>query len=149
MWCFHICCEYRHHPHLEPKLTSTSIVAIVLAFITFLLLATFPGWHEEHDARTGSDIDIKPFPSRPVSQVALALIFIASVFVLVSVLWQHTASVAAAQIAADFGNGSVKSGVGTSAMVLGWFGFALFIIVTVGLLIMILSIRLLDKLTDD
>lgn len=81
--------------------------------------------------------------------MALALIFIASVFVLVSVLWQHTASVAAAQIAQDFGNGSVKSGVGTSAMVLGWFGFALLIIVTVGLLIMILSIRLLDKLTDD
>ncbi|KAF2716204.1 membrane fusion mating protein FIG1 [Polychaeton citri CBS 116435] len=125
------------------------IVAIILAFVTFLLLATFPGWHEERDANTGSDIDIKPFPSRPVSQVALALIFIASIFVLVSVLWQHTASVAAAQIAQDFGNGSVKSGVGTSAMVLGWFGFALFIVVTIGLLVMILSIHLLDRLTDD
>ncbi|EGP83565.1 unnamed protein product [Zymoseptoria tritici ST99CH_1E4] len=125
------------------------IVAIILAFGTFLLLATFPGWHEEHDARTGSDIDIKPFPSRPVSQVALALIFISSIFVLVSVLWQHTASVAAAQVAQDFGNGSVKSGVGTAAMVLGWFGFALLIIVTVGLLVMILSIHLLDKLTDE
>ncbi|KAK3075593.1 hypothetical protein LTR53_000931 [Teratosphaeriaceae sp. CCFEE 6253] len=125
------------------------IVAIILAFITFLLLATFPGWHEERDARTGSDIDIKPFPSRPVSQVALALIFIASIFVLVSVLWQHTASVAAAQIAQDFGNGSVRSGVGTSAMVLGWLGFALLIVVTIGLLVMILSIHLLDKLTED
>ncbi|WPG97796.1 Hypothetical protein R9X50_00057700 [Acrodontium crateriforme] len=125
------------------------IVAIILAFVTFLLLATFPGWHEEHDARTGSDIDIKPFPSRPVSQVALALIFIASIFILVSVLWQHTASVAAAQVAQDFGNGSVKSGVGTSAMVLGWFGFSLLIIVTIGLLVMILSIHLLDKLTDE
>jgi hypothetical protein len=126
-----------------------SIVAVVLAFIVFLLLATFPGWHEEHDARTGSDIDIKPFPSRPVSQVSLALIFVASIFVLVSVLWQHTASVSAAQIAQDFGNGSVKSGVGTSAMVLGWFGFALLIIVTIGLLVMILSIHLLDQLTGD
>ena len=108
-----------------------SIVAIVLAFITFLLLATFPGWHEEHDVRTGSEVDIKPFPSRPVSQVALALIFISSIFVLVSVLWQHTASVAAAQVAQDFGNGSVKSGIGVSAMVLGWFGFALLVVVTV------------------
>ncbi|GAB7352110.1 hypothetical protein MBLNU459_g2607t1 [Dothideomycetes sp. NU459] len=124
------------------------IVAIILAFITFLLLATFPGWHEEH-TRDGSDVDVKPFPSRPVSQVALALIFIASIFVLVSVLWQHTASVAAAQIAQDFGNGSVKSGVGTSAMVLGWFGFALLILVTIGLLVMILSIHMLDRLTDD
>jgi hypothetical protein len=136
--------------HTNLQLTiSRSIVAIILAFVTFLLLATFPGWHEERDARTGSDIDIKPFPSRPVSQVALALIFIASIFVLVSVLWQHTASVAAAQIAQDFGNGSVRSGVGTSAMVLGWFAFALFIIVTIGLLVMILSIHLLDRLTDE
>ena len=43
----------------------------------------------------------------------------------------------------------MKSGIGVSAMVLGWFGFALLIVVTVGLLVMILSIRLLDKLTDD
>lgn len=68
---------------------------------------------------------------------------------LVSVLWQHTSSVAAAQVAQDFGNGSVKSGVGTAAMVLGWFGFSLLIIVTIGLLVMILSIHLLDRLTDD
>lgn len=125
------------------------IVALILAFITFVLLATFPGWHEERDRETGSELDVKPFPSRPVSQVALSLIFIASIFVLVSVLWQHTASVAAATVAQDMGNGSVKSGVGTSAMVLGWFGFVLLIIVTIGLLVMILSIIVLDRLTDD
>ncbi|KAL6721143.1 hypothetical protein ACLMJK_000243 [Lecanora helva] len=124
------------------------IVAIVLAFICLLLLATFPGWHEETDER-GSERDVKPFPSRPVSQIALALIFVASVFVLVSVLWQHTASVAASTIAQDLGNGSVKSGVGTTAMVLGWFGFALFIVVTIGLLVMILSISALEQLTDE
>ena len=124
------------------------IVAIVFAFLTFLLLATFPGWHEEIDA-TGSDREVKPFPSRPVSQVALALIFIASVFTLVSVLWQHTASVAASTVAQDLGNGSVKSGVGTTAMILGWFGFGLLVVVTIGLLVMILSISLLDRLTDE
>lgn len=84
-----------------------------------------------------------------MSQIALALIFVASIFVLVSVLWQHTASVAASTIAQDLGNGSVKSGVGTTAMILGWFGFVLFIIVTVGLLVMILSIKLLDEIVDD
>lgn len=124
-----------------------SIIAIIFAFICFLLLATFPGWHEEEDSE-GSDREVKPFPSRPVSQVALAIIFIASIFVLVSVLWQHTASVAASTIAEDFGNGSVKSGVGTSAMVLGWFSFTLLIIVTIGLLVMILSIRVLSQLAD-
>ncbi|KAG4423213.1 hypothetical protein IFR04_003711 [Cadophora malorum] len=120
------------------------IIAIIFAFICLLLLATFPGWHEEED-RDGSEREVKPFPSRPVSQIALAIIFIASIFVLVSVLWQHTASVAASIIAQDFGNGSVKSGVGTTAMVLGWFGFALLIIVTIGLLVMILSIRVLSE----
>jgi len=120
------------------------IVAIVFAFICLLLLATFPGWHEEEDI-DGSERDVKPFPSRAVSQIALAIIFIASIFVLVSVLWQHTASVAASIVASDLGNGSVKSGVGTTAMVLGWFGFALLIIVTIGLLVMILSINVLRE----
>ena len=34
-------------------------------------------------------------------------------------------------------------------MVLGWFGFALFIIVTIGLLVMILSINIVAALTDE
>ncbi|KAM7204631.1 Ca2+ regulator and membrane fusion protein Fig1 domain containing protein [Rhypophila sp. PSN 637] len=123
------------------------IIAIIFAFICLLLLATFPGWHEEEDSE-GSEREVKPFPSRPVSQVALAIIFIASIFVLVSVLWQHTASVAASIIAQDFGNGSVLSGVGTSAMVMGWFSFTLLIIVTIGLLVMILSIRVLADIMN-
>ena len=124
------------------------IIAIVLAFLTFLLLATFPGWHTTSSS-DGSEHEVKPFPSRAVSQVALATIFVASVFVLVSVMWQHTASVAASTIAQDLGNGSVKSGVGTTAMILGWFAFGLLVVVTLGLLVMILSIQLLDRLTDE
>lgn len=125
------------------------IIAIIFAFFCFILLATFPSWHEEIDER-GSEKDVKPFPSRAVSQVALALIFVASVFVLVSVLWQHTASVAASTIAQDLGNGALKSGIGTSAIVLGWFGFALFITVTIGLLVIILSIKFFEnELLDD
>lgn len=124
------------------------IIAIILAFLTFLLLATFPGWHTSMSS-DGSEHEVKPFPSRPVSQAALATIFIASVFVLVSVMWQHTAAVAASTIAQDLGNGVVRSGVGTAAMVLGWFGFGLLVIVTLGLLVMILSIQLLDRLTEE
>ena len=108
-------------------------------------MATFPGWHDEVDSDDG-DRQVKPFPSRPVSQVAVSIIFIASVFVLVSVLWQHTASVAASVIAQDFGNGVVRSGVGTSAMVMGWFSFTLLIIVTIGLLVMIISIKVLRQM---
>lgn len=137
---------------LEDKLLTLGcirIVAIILAFLTFILLATFPGWHYETDEITGSEVDVKPFPPRPVCQVALAVIFVASVFVLVSVLWQHTASVGASVVAQDFGNGSVKSGVGTTAMILGWFGFSLLVIVTIGLLVMLLSMSVLDKLASD
>lgn len=134
---------------MDKKLTRNSIVAIILSFICFILLATFPGWHAEEDEETGSEIDVKPFPSRPVCQVALALVFVASVFVLVSVLWQHTASVAAASVTEDFGNGSVHSGVGTAAMVLGWFGFTLYIITTIGLLFILLSMSVLDRLTGS
>jgi len=119
-----------------------------LAFFTFIVLASFPGWHEETDAN-GRPIDVKAFPKRFAAQIALALAFIASVFVLVSVLWQHTASVAGAQVSQDIGNGGVRSGVGSSAMVLGWFGFALLILVTIALVVIVLSISLLDNLTDD
>lgn len=108
------------------------IVAIILATVVLLLLATFPGYDE-------GDEDEEPrkrMPSRAVSQVSLAVVFVAAIFVLVSVLWQHTASVAASTIAETMGNGSVETGVGVTAMVLGWFGFALLIIVTIGLLVM-------------
>ena len=57
----------------------------MLAFVTFVLLATFPGWHVETN-QEGSDVDVKPFPKRAVSQAALAFVFIAAVFVLVSLL---------------------------------------------------------------
>lgn len=123
------------------------IIAIIFAFICLLLLATFPGWHEEDDSE-GSEREVKPFPSRFVSQISLAIIFVSAIFVLVSVLWQHTASVAASVITSDFGNGSVRSGIGTSAMVMGWFSFALLIVVTIGLLVMILSIKVLNQLAD-
>ena len=121
------------------------IIAIIFAFLCVLLLATFPSWYEEEDSE-GSDRVVRAIPSRAVSQVSLAIIFIASIFVLVSVLWQHTASVAASVIAQDFANGVVKSGVGTSAMVLGWFSFALLIIVTIGLIVTILTISVVHQL---
>ncbi|KAG5945170.1 hypothetical protein E4U59_006266 [Claviceps monticola] len=121
------------------------IIAVIFAFICVLLLATFPGWHDEEDSE-GSEREVKPFPPRALSQVSLAIIFISSIFILVSVLWQHTASVAASIIAQDFGNGSVRSGVGTNAMAMGWFSFALLIIVTIGLLVMILSMRVLEQM---
>lgn len=125
---------------------NSRIIAVIFAFLCFVLLATFPGWTEQMEE---DEHVVKPLPTRAVSQAALVLTFIASVFVLVSVLWQHTASVAASAITQDLGNGSVRSGVGTSAMVLGWFGFSLLVIVTIGILFMILNASLFEKMAEE
>ena len=135
-------------PSYTDKCDCVSIAAIALAFIATCLLASFPGWHEETDER-GSVRDVKPFPSRPVSQIALGATTIASVLALVSMMWQHTASVAAATTVQDMTYGAVKSQVGAASMALGWIGFASLSIPAVGLLIMVMSISLLDRLTDD
>lgn len=45
--------------------------------------------------------------------------------------------------------GAVSGHVGTAAMVLGWFAVGLIGVATIGLLIMIMSISLLRRLTDD
>ena len=129
-------------------LAAFSIAAIALAFIAMCLLFTFPGWHEEQDDN-GSDREVKPFPSRPVSQIALATSTLASLLALVSMIWQHTASVAAATTAQDLGYGTVRSEVGATSLALGWVGFALMVLTAIGLLVMILSIRFLDQLTDE
>ena len=127
---------------------STSIAAIALAFVSICLLLTFPGWHEEVDD-DGSEREVKPFPSRPISNIALAASTLASLLALVSMIWQHIASVAAATTAQHLGYGTVKSAIGPASMVLGWIGFGLMVLPAVGLLVMILSIRILDQLTDD
>lgn len=115
---------------------------VPLTFITIILLATFPGWHQEEDEH-GSERDVKPFPSRPVSQTALGIIAVSSIFMFVSVFWQHIASSAGATMAESLSYGTVNGHVGPAAMVLGWVGVLLSFVVTVGLLVMILSIRVL------
>jgi hypothetical protein len=125
------------------------IMAIVLALISTVLLATFPGWHEERDERTGSDIDVRPFPSRAVSQVALTASFVAAVELLIGGLWQHVGSVGAAAMADSANYGNVRTDIGVGAMTMAWVGFAVETVVMVGLLVMILSIIVLDRLTDN
>ena len=125
-----------------------SIAAVALAFITICLLLTFPGWHTEVDD-DGSDREVKPFPSRPVSQIALAASTLGAMLALVSMIWQHTASVAAATTAQNLGYGTVKSAVGATVLALGWTAVAFLALTAIGLLVMILSIRMLGELTED
>lgn len=125
-----------------------SIAAVALAFITICLLATFPGWHTEI-GDDGSDREVKPFPSRSVANIALTTSTLGAMLALVSMIWQHTASVAAATTAQNLGYGTVKSAVGVKVLILGWIGFATLALAAIGMLINILSMRILSALRED
>ena len=117
--------------------------------MVFALLATFPGWHEEYDARTGEDVDNKPFPSRPSSAFCCFALALASIFLLASALWQHVAAAAASSLTAAISQGFLQGSIGPTATALVWLSFALMTISFAGTLVIILSISVLDRLTDD
>ncbi|EME40054.1 hypothetical protein DOTSEDRAFT_116176, partial [Dothistroma septosporum NZE10] len=112
-------------------------------------LATTPGWHEEHDEQTGSTIDVKPFPSRPVSHICLLLSLLSTVFFLVSALWQHISAATCASLVASVTEDRLQGSVGGVSAALCWMAFALAALLFAGVLVVILSLRLLDKLTDE
>ena len=99
--------------------------------------------------RTGSDVDVRPFPSRAISQIAAWALGIASLFSLVSALWQHVAASAAAFVVDATTQGRLVAAAGTTAMALGWAVFALIAITMLMLIMMITSISLLDRLTNE
>lgn len=117
--------------------------------LAFAGLATFPGWREETDARTGEAIDIKPFPSRRVSQAVLFALWIASLLVLVSCLWQHVAAASVVSTVSSMSQRKLVGHVGAAAVALAWISLAVIAVAFLGTLFMILSIYMLDRLTDE
>jgi uncharacterized membrane protein len=122
---------------------------MALTGLAFVGLSTFPGWHEERDPTTGSDIDIKPFPSRPVSQAIAFVLLMASLLVLVSCLWQHVAAASVVSTVSSMSQRTIVGHVGAVAAVLVWLSLAVIVVALLGILVMIISIHLLDLLTDD
>lgn len=120
-----------------------------MMLLAFFALSTFPNWSVEVDARTGSEIDIKPFPSRPVSRAAAAALELGSLILLVSAMWQHVAAASAASMISTSLPGQLETHVGPAAVALAWIAFAMAALPAVGIEIMITSIKLLDELTDE
>jgi uncharacterized membrane protein len=114
------------------------ITAIPLSFITLLLLATFPGWYEEED--DDGEREVKPFPSRSVSIVALYAILIACLFTFIAVLVQHVASATGSTMVESLSYGTVRGKVGSASHVMGWTGLVLYVIVASGLGVVIFDI---------
>ena len=73
----------------------------------------------------------------------------AVLFALISSIWQHVAAVAFTTIAGNMAYGMVRSEVGKAAMGLGWSSLALYVVAFCGVLVLILSVRFLNRLTDD
>jgi uncharacterized membrane protein len=130
---------------LTLEINHARLIAIPLAFFAILLLCTFPGWHEDEDAE-GSERLVKPFPDRRITYVALAILLLASLFSILSILVQHVASAAASTIVETLSYGTVKGKVGPASMVLGWIGSFFFLITATILSLMISSIQLLSEI---
>jgi hypothetical protein len=117
--------------------------------VAFAGFATFPRWHEERDARTGSDIDIKPFPSRPLSEAITFLLALALLLLMVSALWQHVATASVVSTISSMSQRKLVGHVGAVAAVLVWLSLTFVIITFIATVIMILSLRLIDRLADE
>jgi hypothetical protein len=133
---------------LGVRANTPSFVAIIFTFFAMILLATFPGWYEEEDSE-GSEREVKPFPSRTVSQIALALYSFAFLFSFITVLWQHIGSAAAHTLAKTLTYDSIDVSVGAGAMALGWVGVGCIGVTAFGLLVIILAIRVLASIIDS
>ncbi|KAL4878138.1 Ca2+ regulator and membrane fusion protein Fig1-domain-containing protein [Aspergillus karnatakaensis] len=124
------------------------IISMVLLFLSICTLASFPGWRTEFDD-SGSEIEVKQFPARPMVQLVMAFQILAACVLVTAMTWQHIAVVAqVATTEAAFG-GAVKGGVGDVAMGLGWGALAANVLVVVGTTIMMLNLRLLRQIVDD
>lgn len=112
-------------------------------------LATFPGWHEETDRETGSVVDVKPFPSRKVSQVCAVCMILSTLFSLTAATWQHVAATSSASVVEHAFDKGWDTEIGSVAAGLVWATFFMNATVMLGLMLIIYSIVLLGQLTDD
>lgn len=125
-----------------------SAACVVLDFLAFVLLGTFPGWHTTID-ENGSEHEVKPFPGRPVTQAIAYVLMVAVILGFVSVVWLHSAAAAAVGILEYGFAGLVDAKVGTVSMLLAWLGLFCTIVSLMGIIVMILSLQLLDRLVEE
>ena len=121
---------------------------MILILIGIVLLGTFPSWHKD-TGDDSSEYEVKPFPSRAISYAVLWLLGFSQAFGFMSALWLHvSAATAATTLEIMFGD-LVSASVGTAVVTFAWIAFFLNSVAWLGVLIMILSIRILDRLTDE
>lgn len=116
--------------------------------VAILSFSIFPRWHTA-TSDTGSEHEVRPFPSRTVLTVIRASLSLAVLLSFVSVLWQHIATAAVATSIGTTLDGVVVSHVGSAIMILGWLGVAVMTVPLLGIMILQSTIGLLDRLLED
>ena len=101
------------------------------------------------DDVTGSEIEIKPFPSRGKIHFSLLFSFLATMFGLIGTIWQHTSAVTAATLLAASTSGAIKAHVGAAATSFAWVGTILFFVALTGMAMLRMSVSALESMTDD
>ncbi|KAL4768477.1 Ca2+ regulator and membrane fusion protein Fig1-domain-containing protein [Aspergillus nidulans var. acristatus] len=124
------------------------IMSIVLIFLSFSALSTFPSWYTELDA-SGDEVEVRPFPAMSVVYLVLSFEALASLVLIVAVLWQHVAVVAHAATAEAAFGGAIKGDVGAVAMGLGWGAIGAVLLVTFGIALRLLSLKHYVVLEDE
>jgi hypothetical protein len=122
---------------------------MALSILCLAGLSTFPTWRKERNVRTGSFVDIKPFPDRAVTRLCIAASALASALALIAALWQHIAAACAVAVIGAATEGYVVGHVGTSAVALVWLSFSTTAVATMGAYLIAARYRALDRLTDD
>jgi hypothetical protein len=122
---------------------------MAISILVFCGQVAYPGWHVDHSEDFESDIEVKPFPSRPLTQACFIASGFAASLLLISALWQNVSAAAAGSTISYTTYGTTKAHVGPVAMVLLWLAFLALTLVSVGLLLLILSLRVLSELSEN
>lgn len=121
---------------------------IVLNILAVVVLAAFPNWRTKSED-DGHKVREKEFPSERLVKADLALVVIASTLALISTMWQHIATVAAATSISTALGGAISHHVGSTSMGLGWAAVGGTLISTLAVLIFFTSIRIFNKLSPE
>lgn len=118
------------HPHsplslLVHKLRIDARLAfIILSSMTLGAVNAFPDWHEQQDACTGEELDVRPFPSRGLRLVAVLAAGGAALIMSAAAAWQLAASVATARVVKRAVLDGIGANVGVTATVPAWLSAA-------------------------
>ncbi|KAL4781144.1 Ca2+ regulator and membrane fusion protein Fig1-domain-containing protein [Aspergillus varians] len=123
------------------------VMSIILICLGAYGLSTFPRWREEHDA-DGNAFEVMAFPSQAVAMLVLVFDVLATLFLIVGILWQHVVVVAHCATAEAAFYGAVRGKVGAAAMGLGWGAIGVNISGALGLVLLIFTVRTLSQQDD-